>query len=180
MYTKSNNTEIMMGSNTNEVVEKLFESLLQIYQEYLEEKMRGSEFVFDGVNALYYDLNKISLNRGRSYIDSPKWLKNKKATVNTKKIRHAYISKYDLKRKNQVILLMITDGKKWHYLSVKSLSGLLKGITSKHVRDFYSLNCFHTYFTRNRLENHKIVCENHDYCYLEMPKEDNKILKQSR
>ena len=46
--------------------------------------MKGSEFVFDGVNALYYDLNKISLNRGRSYIDSPKWLENKKATINRK------------------------------------------------------------------------------------------------
>ena len=33
--------------------------------------MRGSEFVFDGVNVLYYDVNKISLNRGESYIDSP-------------------------------------------------------------------------------------------------------------
>ena len=46
--------------------------------------MRGSEFVFDGVNALYYDLNKISLNRVESYIDSPKWLKNEKATINHK------------------------------------------------------------------------------------------------
>ena len=43
--------------------------------------MSGSEFVFDAVNVLYYDLNKISLNRGGSYIDSPKWLKYKKATI---------------------------------------------------------------------------------------------------
>ena len=40
--------------------------------------MKGLEFEFDGVNFLYYDFNKISLNRGGSYIDSPKWLKNKK------------------------------------------------------------------------------------------------------
>ena len=38
---------------------------------------------------------------------------------NTEKIRHAYKSKYNLNRKNQVILLMITDGEKWHYLAVK-------------------------------------------------------------
>ena len=44
--------------------------------------MRGSEFIFDSVDALYYDLNKISLSRGGSYIDSPKWLKNNKATIN--------------------------------------------------------------------------------------------------
>ena len=46
--------------------------------------MRGSEFVFDNVDSLYYKLHKISLNRGGSYIDSPKWLKNKKATINSK------------------------------------------------------------------------------------------------
>ena len=46
--------------------------------------MRGSEFIFDGVDALYYDLNKISVSRGRSYIHSPEWLKNKKATINPK------------------------------------------------------------------------------------------------
>ena len=44
--------------------------------------MKGSEFIFDGVNALYYDLNKIRLSRGGSYIDSPEWLKNKKAAIN--------------------------------------------------------------------------------------------------
>ena len=46
--------------------------------------MRGSEFLFDGVDALYYVLNKISINRGRSYIDSSEWVKNKKATINLK------------------------------------------------------------------------------------------------
>ena len=48
----------------------------------VEESMDGSHFTFDGVNALYYDLNKIILNRAGSYIDSPEWLKNKKATIN--------------------------------------------------------------------------------------------------
>ena len=76
MYTKSINAEIMIGSDTNEVIEELFKSLLQGYQENLEEKMKGSEFVFDGINSLYYDLNKISLDRGGSHIDSPEWIKN--------------------------------------------------------------------------------------------------------
>ena len=44
--------------------------------------MRGLEVEFDGVNFLYYDFNKISLNRGGSYTDSPKWLKDKKSTIN--------------------------------------------------------------------------------------------------
>ena len=46
--------------------------------------MRGSEFIFDSVDALYYDLNKISLSRGGSYTDSPERLRNKKAAINPK------------------------------------------------------------------------------------------------
>ena len=47
------------------------------------------------------------------------------------------MSRYNLKHENQVILLIITDGKKWHYLIVKKLSAVLRGITSKHDGDFY-------------------------------------------
>ena len=84
MRTKSNNVEIMKSSEADEIIKGLFESLLERYQEGLEESMRGSEFIFDSVDVLYYDLNKVSLSRDRSYIDSPKWLKNKKATINSK------------------------------------------------------------------------------------------------
>ena len=59
MLTKSDNIEIMMGSETDEIIKELFKSLLQRYQEGLEELMKGSEFIVDSVNALYYDLNKI-------------------------------------------------------------------------------------------------------------------------
>ena len=74
----------MDGSNTDEVIKVLFKSLLQNYQDNLQEKMRGSDFIFDGINYLYYDLNKISISKGGSYIDSPKWLKNKQSTINPK------------------------------------------------------------------------------------------------
>ena len=84
MHTKSNNVEIMIGSETNEIIMELFKSFLQKYQEGLEESMRGSEFVYDSVDVLYYNLNKVSLSRGGSYIDSPKWVKNKRATINPK------------------------------------------------------------------------------------------------
>ena len=47
--------------------------------------MKGSEFIFDSVDLLYYHLQKTSLKRiGSSCINSPKWLKNKKATINPK------------------------------------------------------------------------------------------------
>ena len=81
---------------------------------------------------------------------------------NTEKIRHAYKSKYNLTRENQVILLMITDGEKGHYLAVKSFSELFRGITSNHKEDLYCLNCFHSYSSGNKLKKHKKVCEHYD------------------
>ena len=248
MHTKNDNIEIMMGSEKDDIINEIFESLLQKYQEGLEESMGGSEFIFDSVDLSYYNLKEIILNRkGSSYKDSPKWLKNKKATINpknndnncfhyaltvalnyqsiekepqiiskikpfinqynwiesdfpseqkdwkkfelnsksiafnilfvpynTEKIRLAYKSNHNFKRENQVVLLMITDGKKWHYLAVKSLSVLLRGITSNHDGDFYCLNCFHSYRTEKQ---HERVCNDHNFCYVEMPNEYNKILK---
>ena len=44
----------------------------------------GSKYVFDNVDLLHDRRNKISLNRGGSYIDSPNWLKNKKSTIDPK------------------------------------------------------------------------------------------------
>ena len=75
---------------------------------------------------------------------------------------------------------MITDGEKWHYLVVKNLPGLLRGITSSHKEDFYCLNCFHSYRTKNKLEAHKKICENHDYCHVEMPTKDNNTIKYNQ
>ena len=211
MHTRSNNEEFMNRSDTDEIIKGLFESFLQKYEENLQEEVKGSEFEFDGVDYLYYDFNKISLNRGGSYIDSTKWLKDKKSTINpknndyncfqyavtlalnldkikrdpkriskikpfidqynwkdinfpsnskdwrklelnneialnvlyvphnTRKIQVAYKSKQNLTCDKQVILLMITDGENWHYLTVKNLAGLLRGITSTSTHLLFKL-----------------------------------------
>ena len=54
---------------------------------------------------------------------------------------------------------------------------LFRGIASKHDGDFYCLKCFHSYSTKDKLKKHENICKNHDYCYVEMPKEDSKVLK---
>ena len=54
MHTKSNNVEVLIGSETNEITEEVYESLSQRYQEGLDEKMKGSKFVFDNLDSLYY------------------------------------------------------------------------------------------------------------------------------
>ena len=81
MYGRSDNAEIMFGDDNDNFIEQLFESLLQKYEENLQNKMKGSEFEIDGVNFLYYDFNKTSINREGSYIDSPKSLKDKKSII---------------------------------------------------------------------------------------------------
>ena len=245
MYTRSFSEGIMSGSETEEIMEKLIKSLLQKYQDNLQNKMKGSDFIFNGVNYLFYDLNRITISKGGSYIESPKWLKDKKCTINqknndnkcfqyattlalnfnnidkhhqriskikpfidnynwnnnwnkfelnnkdvalnilyvpfnTKKIDIAYKSKYNLIRDNQIILLMISNGENRHYLAVKSLSRLLRGISSNHDGDYYCLNCFHSYRTENKLNVHKKICENHEYCNIEMPSPNNNIIKYNQ
>ena len=71
-----------------------------------------------------------------------------------KKTRHAYKLKYNKEFENQITLLMITDGQKWHYGAVKKLSALFRGIMSKHDGGFYCLDFFHTYSTKNKLKKH--------------------------
>ena len=84
MYTRSDNEEFMSGDDANEIIKLLFESFLQRFEENLQNKMRGSEFEFDGINFCYYSFNKTSIYRGGTYIDSSKWLKDKKSTINPK------------------------------------------------------------------------------------------------
>ena len=84
MYSKSDKIKIMIGSETDEIIKEIFESFLQRYQEALEESTEEINF-FLSVDLLYYKLHKISLNSGGLYIDSLKWLKNKKGTIKSKK-----------------------------------------------------------------------------------------------
>ena len=75
---------------------------------------------------------------------------------------------------------MISDGEKWHYSCVKKLSALLRGICSNHNGDHYCMNYFMSFRTKSKLETHKKMCENHDYCYVQMPTEKNKVLENKQ
>ena len=74
---------------------------------------------------------------------------------------------------------MIGDGKKYHYLAVTNLSGLLQGNSSNHRGYFYCLNCFNSYTTKNKLEEHEEICNNHDSCHTEMSDWTNKTIKHN-
>ena len=102
-----------------------------------------------------------------------------------KKDYHVYISKRNSNYKKQVILLMILNGEKcgancegrWRYVTVKNLSALLRRMTSKFCGNFYCLICFHSLRIKSKLELHKKVCQNKDFCNLIIPSEDNKTLE---
>ena len=87
MCTKNHDIEIMMGNETDEIIDKLFESLLKNYQKDLEEESirRGSNFIFDSIDLLHNHFQKIGVKRGRSYIDSLECLKNKNSNNKSKK-----------------------------------------------------------------------------------------------
>ena len=84
MHSKSDNIEFMPYDNANKIANKSFESLYLRYQISLETSMRGSDFIFDVVQLLYYKCHKISFKCGGSYIDSPDRIKRKKATITPK------------------------------------------------------------------------------------------------
>ena len=96
------------------------------------------------------------------------------------KLYPAYVSKHNPNREKHVILLMISneekgrvaksEGRRWHFLAVKKVSSLLRGITC-------CLNCFPSFPTENKLQSNKRLCENKDFCNITMPSEDTKILE---
>ena len=263
IFVWSDNEVIRMDNETNDITRRLINSFLSNCQNEEPIMRNGSNFVFESVDLLSYHIHKTSLKRGKSYIKSPEWLINKRATINPKnkdnkcfqysitvalnhqnienhperisniepfidkynwegiefpagikdwkrfeknnetialnilqvphneiKISHAYKSKYNRECENQVVLLMITDGEKWHYtalkcvrpddgfnLPIRSLSRLFRGITANHNGDFYCLNCLHLFRTDNALKKHERLCENNDYCYVERSVKLNTILK---
>ena len=265
IFVWSDNEEIRLGNETDDIIKRLINSFLNNYQKEEIILRNGSNFVFESVDLLSYHIHKTSLKRGKSYIKSPEWILNKRTTINPKNkdnkcfqysitvaLNHqnienhperisniepfidqynwegiefptrikdwkrfernnktivlnilfaphnektlnlAYKSKDNPKCKNQVVLLMITNGKKWHYSALKSepiddgfnhpirsLPRLFRGVTSNHVGELYCLNCLHSFRTDNALKKHDRLCDNIDYCSVEVLTKFNKILKHN-
>ena len=85
----------MISDEADEVITELFDLLKNRYQSNLQ-SMRGSEFVLDYAQLLYYQCHKVNLNGGGSYIDSLYWINNKKATIDAinKKITNVFHTLY--------------------------------------------------------------------------------------
>ena len=272
-YVKSDNVEIRLGYNINEIITRIYESFLNNYQKEEQILRNGSNYLFESVDILGIHFHNIKLKRGSSYIEPPKWILHKRATKNPKntednkcfqyaitvashhqnvrnhperisnitpflnnynwkdinfparideykqiernnknialnilsgppnkeEINVIYKSSHIRKHEKQVILLMITDNEqedepdKWYYLAFKSelthdghkkpiqtLSRLFTGIASNNNEDFYCLGCLHSFRSDNALRKHERLCDNHDYYGIDMPSEDENILKYNQ
>ena len=83
IYSASKPVEVFMGTNTGGTIDRLFDTLLQRFQQAIETSNdRGSEFTHERVVLLYYYFQKIDIRRAESYIKSPEWLAYKEATIN--------------------------------------------------------------------------------------------------
>ena len=84
IFVWSDNEEIRSGYERNDIVKRLLNSFLTNYEDEETILRNSSNFVFESVDLLSYHVHKISLKRGKSYIKSPEWLINKRATINPK------------------------------------------------------------------------------------------------
>ena len=84
IFVWSDNEEIRSGNETDDIIKGLLNSFLNNYQKEEIILRNGSNFVFESVDLLSYHIHKTSLKRGKSYIKSPEWLINKRATINPK------------------------------------------------------------------------------------------------
>ena len=83
IYSASKPVEVFMGTNTGGTIDRLFDTLLQRFQQAIEtSNERGSGFTHESVALLYYYFQKIDIRRAESYIKSPDWLAHKEATIN--------------------------------------------------------------------------------------------------
>ena len=80
----SDNEEIRSGNETDDIINELYKSFLNNYQKEEIVLRKGSDFVFENVDILAHHIHKISLKRGKSYMKSPEWVLNKRATINPK------------------------------------------------------------------------------------------------
>lgn len=252
IYIKSKNITMRYAEDTFDIMTKLYDSFLENYEAEEIILRRGSNFVYDSVDVSFIKIYKTKLKRGGTYIETPKWVLDKKATINPKntrdnycfaylivaamhhheidhhldritkltpfinnynwkninfptehkdykkfecnnkdialnilsahntkkKINIIYKSDHNRKRKHQVILLMVTDNNNnWHYIAVKSISRLLKGISSNSNCNNYCLNCLHAYRTENKLIRHERICNDNTYCNPLMPEKGKNFSK---
>ena len=84
IFVWSDNEEIRSGNETDDIIKGLLNSFLNNYQKEEIILRNGSNFVFESVDLLSYHIHKTSLKRGQSYMKSPEWVINKRATINPK------------------------------------------------------------------------------------------------
>ena len=229
-YVKSKTIDMRAGDDAEDIITKLIDAFLENYEREENIHRNGSGFIFDCVDLTLVQFHSIELKKGKSYIPSPKWISDKKATINRQNMNDSYcfadsivaalhheeigknphrisklrpyISNYNWKdinfpagqkdwktfernnkdialnifsahpndkklnlirrsdcnhkRQHIVDLLMITGNQNnWHYLAIRNMKRLTRGVASNHHGDLFCRNCMLSYHTENALKKHK-------------------------
>ena len=116
IYSASRPVETFMGSDTENIIDTLFNTILNKIQEAMEtSNERGSGFTHESVGLLYYHFQRIGIRRGGSHIASPDWISSKKATINPKN-----------EKDNECFKWSITAGLNYNKIKEKELKKLLR------------------------------------------------------
>ena len=94
-----------------------------------------------------------------------------------KQLDNIRVSKFNRTRPHKVVLLVITDGEKWHFTSVRNETRLFRGVFSKHHNDYYCFKCRQSYRTDNAL---KRLCLSNKDCHVKLPFKNKRIVKYEK
>ena len=116
IYSASKPVEVFTGSDTENIIDTLFNTILNKIQQAMERSNeKGSGFTNDSVGLLYYYFQKICIIRAESYIVSPNWIASKKATINQKN-----------EKDNECFKWSVIAGLNYNKIKEKELKKLLK------------------------------------------------------
>ena len=144
MHWKSNNIKFTSYNDANEVVDKLFNSFNSKYQDNLEKSKRESEFIFDSVQWMHYKSHTVNFRCGGSYIDSPGWIKKKKATINPK-------NKDDKCFQYVVMVALNYEEVKWNPKKVSNIKPFINKHKVKWINDPSKIDGDWKTFEKNNL-----------------------------
>ena len=108
-YVNSNNEEIRIDDNAIDIINKLYESFLNNHQKKEQILRNGSNYTFESIDILGVHFHDIRLKRGKSYIKSPEWIANKKATINPKNAKDNKCFQEKIRKEYRILSLILIN-----------------------------------------------------------------------
>ena len=148
----SDNEKIMWAYETKDIINNFFISLKNNYQSEEQIMRNGSDFKFESIDRFDHKLHKIKLRRGGSYIESPRWIRNKRATINPKNVDDD--DDDDDCFEHSLIAALNYQNIKNHPERISNLKPFINDYNWERGYIFH-----HTKTVKKKVRNQKILCE---------------------